>query len=405
MYFHETVLYHADVFIHKIQNHLDRYLPIMLRLLIVIGSLERGGAERHLAQVLPQLVREDYEVEVFCLMQRGELAQELERGGVKVSGRFARPNPGFRRWVALGQRALFLAIRLLIRRPHIVHFFLPSAYIIGAPLAMITFCRAKVMSRRSQNHYQDRSRWIGRVERMLHSRMDAVIGNSRSVVEQLRGEGVADHKLHLLYNGVELATFEGSTPKDVARRALNVESSALVFVVVANLIRYKGHEDLLEALAIARQTLPESWVLLCAGRDDGIGHRLVEQVDRLGLSGHVRFLGPVSDIPSLLSGADIALLPSHEEGFSNAIIEYMAAGLPVIATDVGGNAEAVDQDRAGLIVPARNPQALAAAISQLASSPEQCIRFGQAGKQRVARYFALEACVRGYREIYSSLID
>lgn len=377
----------------------------MLRLLIVIGSLERGGAERHLAQVLPQLARKGYEVEVFCLMQRGELAQELERAGVKVSGKFTRPNPGFRRWAALGQRALLLAVRLIVRRPHIVHFFLPSAYIIGAPLAMITFCRAKVMSRRSQNHYQDRSRWIGRVERMLHNRMDAVIGNSRSVVEQLRGEGVADHKLHLLYNGVDVEVFEGAGSKNVARRALNVESSALVFVVVANLIRYKGHEDLLEALAIARQALPESWVLLCAGRDDGIGSRLVEQADRLDLTRHVRFLGPVSDIPSLLSAADIALLPSHEEGFSNAIIEYMAAGLPVIATDVGGNAEAVDRDHAGLIVPARNPQALAAAICQLASSPEQCIRFGEAGKERVARHFALEACVRGYREIYSSLTN
>lgn len=377
----------------------------MLRLLIVIGSLERGGAERHLAQVLPQLVREGYDVEVFCLMQRGELAQEIEQAGVKVSGRFARPNPGFRRWIALGQRAISLAAYLLIRRPHIVHFFLPSAYIIGAPLAMITFCRAKVMSRRSQNYYQDRSRWIGRVERILHARMDAVIGNSRSVVEQLRDEGVADHKLHLLYNGVDVAAFADAGPKNIARRALDVESSALVFVMVANLIRYKGHEDLLEAFVIAQPTLPENWLLLCAGRDDGIGSRLVEQVDRLGLTGHVRFLGPVSDVPSLLSAADIALLASHEEGFSNAIIEYMAAGLPVIATDVGGNAEAVDRDRAGLIVPARNPQALAAAISRLAGDPQQCIRFGQAGKQRVVQHFALEACVRGYREIYSSLVD
>lgn len=234
--------------------------------------------------------------------------------------------------------------------------------------------------------------------------MDAVIGNSRSVVEQLRGEGVADHKLHLLYNGVDVATFEDPAPKDAARRALDVESSALVFVMVANLIRYKGHEDLLEAFVIAQPTLPENWLLLCAGRDDGIGPRLVEQVDRLGLTGHVRFLGPVSDVPSLLSAADIALLASHEEGFSNAVIEYMAAGLPVIATDVGGNAEAVDRDRAGLIVPARNPQALAAAICQLASDPRQCVHFGEAGKERVARHFTLEACVRGYKEIYSGLI-
>ncbi|WP_300302100.1 glycosyltransferase [Ferrovibrio sp.] len=375
----------------------------MQRLLIVIGSLERGGAERHLAQVLPQLVRQGYDVEVYCLMQKGELAPGLEAAGVGVIGRNSRPKPGMRRLFALGLSALMLFFHLLMRRPHIVHFFLPSAYIIGAPIALLTFCRIKVMSRRSQNNYQHSSRWIGRAERLLHKCMDAVVGNSLPVVAQLRDEGVPEHKLHLLYNGVDAAAFANLPAKETVRGELRLDESALVLVIVANLLRYKGHSDLLEALAIAKPSLPDKWVLLCAGRDDGIGSRLVAQAEQLGLADHVRFLGPVTDIPRLLSAADIALLTSHEEGFSNAVIEYMAVGLPVIVTDVGGNAEAVDAGRAGIVVPPRQPAALAAAINRLAGNAGECQALGRAAQQRVAEHYSLEACVSGYRAIYNRL--
>ncbi|WP_374466506.1 glycosyltransferase [Ferrovibrio sp.] len=373
----------------------------MKKILIVINSLDRGGTERHLMQVLPRLSQCGYRVAVYCLVHKGELSADLERAGVTVFGGSVKPHSSWGWLFALGIGGFSLGLRLLLKRPDIVHFFLPSAYIIGAPLAWLTFIPIKIMSRRSLNNYQRSYFWLGQVERFLHRQMDVVTGNSMSVVTQLREEGVPEQKLRLIYNGVDMSGFIDLPARDVARSKRGIDPDVVVFVIVANLLRYKGHDDLLEAFAIAEPNLPDKWVLFCAGRDGGIGGRLTVQAQRLGLEDRIRFLGPVADIPQLLAAADIALLPSHEEGFSNAVIEYMAAGLPVIATDVGGNAEALNYGQAGIVVPARDPVALAAAISGLAVAPELRRSLGSAAKRRVAEHFSLEICLKGYGALYN----
>ena len=374
-----------------------------LRLTVVIGSLERGGAEQHLLQVLPLLARRGFSVEVFCLNYRGQLAAEMERRGVPVfSPRARRSQYRLVRWIGQLLGFLCLMLRLLLRRPDIVHFYLPSAYMVGTPAAILACCRVRVMSRRSQNYYQSRYFWAAAVERWLHRRTSAIIGNSRSVTRQLSEEGVPDSRLHLIYNGVDISAYAGPVDMAAIRRELGIAEDALVFVIVANLIPYKGHADLLDALAQA--ALAPGWVLLCAGRDDGIGQSLQARAEAAGLSGHIRWLGSVEAVPALLAAADIGLLVSHEEGFSNAIIEYMAAGLPVIATDVGGNAEAVANEESGLIVPARDPAALAAAIRRLAADPELRRRMGEAGQRIVGDRYSLEACAEAYDRFYRGLL-
>lgn len=175
-------------------------------------------------------------------------------------------------------------------------------------------------------------------------------------------------------------------------------------VIVANLIPYKGHADLLDALKLSEKNLPRDWRLLCAGRDDGIEGSLRRKVREYGFEDNIRWLGSVADVPALLAAADIALLASHEEGFSNALIEYMAAGLPAIATDVGGNAEAVEHGETGLIVPAGNPQLLAEAISRLANNPDLRESMGRNGRARVQHRYALSTCVQNYVELYRRLL-
>ncbi|MBV8697006.1 MAG: glycosyltransferase, partial [Bradyrhizobium sp.] len=123
-----------------------------------------------------------------------------------------------------------------------------------------------------------------------------------------------------------------------------------------------------------------------------------------GLESHISLLGVRSDIPDLLNASDVAILASHQEGFSNAIIEGMQAGLPVIVTDVGGNAEAVASGETGLVVAPRDPDALAAAILRLASDGELRQRYGAAGRRRVAVHFSLEACVAAYEALYRGLL-
>ena len=174
-------------------------------------------------------------------------------------------------------------------------------------------------------------------------------------------------------------------------------------LLVANLIAYKGHADLLQALGRVRDDLPEGWVLLCAGRDDGPGDDLKAAATALGIGGGVRWLGERSDVPTLLACADIGLLCSHQEGFSNSILEGMAAGLPMIVTDVGGNPESVVDGVTGMVAPPRDPRALGDAILALARDPERRKAMGEAGRRRAVESFSLEACVARYERLYDTL--
>lgn len=377
--------------------------PISLK--VVIGSLDSGGAERHLLQVLPRLARLGFSVSVYCLRTRGELADEMERQGVAVFGKSHYSTPLGLRHLGVLWRGVALFFHLLRHRPQIVQFFLPAAYILGAPSAVLARCRIRIMSRRSQNNYQKHLLWSSYIERKWHRRMSAVFGNSRSVVDQLREEGVPENKLHLIYNGIDLSAYDRKIPRETARNRLGISSEALTFVIVANLIHYKGHIDLLRAFARIKDRLPENWVLLCAGRDDGIGASLQNEVERLGLSQRIHWLGSVKDIPSLLAASDIALLTSHEEGFSNAIIEYMAAGLPSIVTDVGGNSEAVSHEETGLVVPARDPTELSSAILRLASDSALRQHFGSAAQKIAHQRYSIDACVASYANIYTKILQ
>jgi glycosyltransferase involved in cell wall biosynthesis len=119
---------------------------------------------------------------------------------------------------------------------------------------------------------------------------------------------------------------------------------------------------------------------------------------------NISFLGSRSDVPSLLAASDLALLCSHQEGFANAILEGMAAGLPMIVTDVGGNAEAVVDGETGLVVPAHSPDQLADAIVRLARDPAKRKAFGAAAHRRVSEHFGMERCVAAHDELYRQLL-
>jgi glycosyltransferase involved in cell wall biosynthesis len=369
----------------------------------VIGSLEVGGAEMHLAQILPRLVRSGFEVAVHTISGRGELAGRLEAAGVEVivppgAGPSAGRSPAQRS--ARAARALISLARYYRRwRPDVVHFFLPEAYIVGALLAL-PFRFKRVMSRRSLNDYQTKHPWMAWIERRLHRRMHALIGNAQAVVDQLVGEGAPAERVHLIRNGVDVARFEAVG--DEARAALGVTADTLLLLIVANLIPYKGHADLLAALAQINAKLPP-WCLLCAGRDDGVGPLLQGSAQALGIGSRVRLLGSRNDVPDLLKAADIVVLASHEEGFPNAVIEAMAAGRPVIGTRVGGVAEAIIDGETGVIVPPHHPAEMAKALMKLASDPALRSRMGAAGRARAQSEFGLEICVARYAALYRGL--
>jgi glycosyltransferase involved in cell wall biosynthesis len=375
-----------------------------IRILVVIGALDVGGAESHLAQVLPRLARDGFEIAVHTLTGRGALASVLESAGIRViappGSEKGSKSGGFAGRAVRALRAeVSLARFLRSWKPDIVHFFLPEAYLVGAPLAMAVSRAKRVVSRRSLNDYQAKRPTLARLEHALHGRMDAVLGNSAAVTAQLVEEGAPKDRVHLIRNGIDVARFDAPRARETVRAELGTANDAAVVACVANLIPYKGHQDLIDALAQVPRDKP--WELWCAGRDDGIGKALAARAD--GLGGRIKFLGARHDVPDLLAAADIGVLASHEEGFPNAVLEAMASRLPVVGTRAGGIPEAIDDGKTGLLVASRAPAELGAALARLIADPALRRAMGDAGRARVEAEFGLDACAGAYARLYRSL--
>ena len=379
-------------------------------ILVVIGELDVGGTEHHLLRVLPALARQGFSPLVYTLTERLSLAPRFRAAGVEVIAPTEANAPrALQRGSQDPARVMLAAVKLWrvirTRRPDVVHLFLPAAYLVGGAAAFLAGHKAVVMSRRNLNRYQRKHPTLAWLEQRLHRRIAAALGNSRAVVTELAAEGVPRERLGLIYNGVDLDAFAGLPPSGEIRARLGIAPTALVLTTPANLIPYKGHADLLDALARVAGQLPPNWVLLCAGRDDGAGPALRARAHAMGFAERVRWLGLRDDVPALLVASDVGILASHEEGFSNSVLEGMAAGVAMIVSDVGGNAEAVQHGVSGCVVPPRDPAALGIAILGLARDPERRRGLGDAARARVARAFRLDGCVARYGHFYQLVVS
>jgi L-malate glycosyltransferase len=225
-----------------------------------------------------------------------------------------------------------------------------------------------------------------------------------AVSEQVRGhcidvDGIDPDRVLTIYNGLDLAAWEVGSDRGKA-------PGELVVSTVGNIRRVKGHDVFIRAAALVVLQFPEiSFRVAGEVLDPAYFAELQGLVRELGLAEHFHFDGGVTGLREYLSSADIFVLPSRSEGFSNAIIEAMAASLPVVATDVGGNAEAVQDGVSGFVVPLEDPAALAAAIVRLLADPVAAKRMGEAGRRLVAEKFTTEAMMRRITGVYARLLS
>ena len=333
---------------------------------------------------------------------------------------YLRFSTGLRRAITTGLRLPRTVVYLLeivrIARPialyirssgvDVVHTILPNSYLVGACATALAGGRALLMSRLSLNLYQQEYKLVGFIERrILHRTVDAVIGNSNAVLRDLRSEGVNRSKLHLVYNGIDVRGFTNEmVDKATARRLLGISNGAIVFTVVTNLHPYKGHRDLLHALAALSRTWRSDWLCLFVGQDV---HDRLPKLEGLcleyGLSRNVQFLGPRADVPTVLSASDIHISASHQEGLPNNIIEAMCARLPVVATAVGGVPELVVHGQTGYLLPPQDVDRMTAALVALARAPVRRKAFGEAGHARVTSHFNIDTNVTAFESIYAGL--
>lgn len=381
---------------------------------VVVMSLEVGGTERHLAHLLPGLVSRGWSPRVYTLIGKGPIAEQLEAQNIpielvldptsKMAVLLQKMPRLLSRFFRLMWATKLLAKKIKTAELDMLHFFLPESYIVGMLAAGLAKFRGPLMmSRRSLNDYQ--KNFIGSrfIEQKLHEKTSLILGNSLAIIEELKEEGVKQDKLGLIYNGIDVTPFLNSKPRSEVRRSLNISEDAFVMIMVANFIPYKGHADLLEALSEIREVLPP-WNLLLVGRDNGLGEILKREAKEKKLNHHILWLGTRVDIPDLLNASDVGILSSHEEGFSNAILEGMAAALPMIVTDVGGNKEAVLEGETGFVVPPKNKKALAKAILTVARDLGRAKELGKKGRARVIASFSLQASIEAYHERYTSLM-
>lgn len=367
-------------------------------LFIVIGSLEVGGAEKHLSYVLPSLVKKGWTVHVISLSDKVPLKPVFEEEGICVHVLCSTiPGKGtlFKTVTKLLQTS-FRLFCLYKRYPcQVFHFFLPASYMIGMLVAFMARHKGpRIMSRRSMNLYQRRRPLLGHLEKCLHSYTTYILANSKRVWKDLVTEGVSANRLGLIYNGVAQPV------------VLKAPESCLTLMCVANLIPYKGHRDLLMALAQIKDLMPLRWRLWIVGKDSA--HILPELKDltvQLNLASHVDFLDSQKDVASLWARCHIGVLCSHEEGFSNAILEAMAQSIPMVVTDVGGNAEAVIDGITGYVVPAHDPCALGKALLDLVQEEGRRTEMGAAAYQRYQDHFTLEKCVESYHQMYLNILS
>ncbi len=380
-------------------NKIDGKPP--LKVLIVIGSLEIGGAEKHVAALAVALKERNIEVAICALSSGGALETGLLKNRIRLFFPKAKFLLGvllkvkFLRGLLFYSRSAYTFFEAYSSfRPRIVHFFLPGAYIQGGLTSLLIPGLYRIMSRRSLNVYQDKKPMLKKLEAFLHTKMNLITGNSEKIISELSAEGVDSNKLGLIYNGVNVPVKEAlqsSSP-----------NSQVEILCVANIIPYKGHIDLLQALALIPKVF--KWHLTCVGRDDNYKSELDRTSSSLGISDRVTFVGAVIDPSAYLRKADIGVNSSHQEGFSNALLEYMAYGLGIVATDVGGNTEAVRHQLDGIIVPAKHPVEMSIAIRRLFDRRERW-RLGENARKRASESFSCQSCWDSYAEIYESLVS
>ena len=237
---------------------------------------------------------------------------------------------------------------------------------------------------------------LKRVELLLHKKIDSLLANSHAVIDNLKSEGVAEEKLVLIYNGTK-----PHTPSDNASmlyKEFGLKPDTLVIACVANLIAYKGHEDLIRSLAAIENDVEYKCFMI--GYDTGIQKELEQLADSLNIMDKIIFTGSRSDVPDFYDIADIGVLTSREEGFSNSILEAMAAGLPMVVTDIGGNAEAVDDKVNGFVVQKGDVDSISKSIDSLLGSKSLRQEYGANSRAIIKDKFTIERCVKSYENFY-----
>jgi len=354
----------------------------------IVLTLDRGGLERLVIQKSRGLQQRDVRCLIIAL-KGGALADEARQAGVET--------------ILMGKPDGFtpttvptLARLLRAHGVDVVHTHNMAPLFYGTLAARL--CGLPSLNTRH-------GRTPERAHRLVWALADRVVAVSEDARrELLRHNRIADHKLHVILNGIDLSGFaEGRRSEAVApaRARLGLPLDAPVVGTVGRLAAVKDHETLLRAFGLLRQGGSDAHLAVIGGGP--LEADLKSRVRALGLDGVAHIVGPHADVPHLLPALDVFVLSSLSEGISLALIEAMAAGLPVVATRVGGNPEVVVEGRTGLLVEPSQPEALRSALLRVLSDRAAAQVMGVQGRRRALEMFGLERMLDRYVALYEEV--
>jgi L-malate glycosyltransferase len=365
-----------------------------------------GGTERQLIELIKGLDRDLFTVYVAASRAGGPMTGYLDEAGIRVE------------YFPFTSLYNLNAVRQLMRlrdflasnEINIMHNY----HMIGNSMGVLAGLLARVpvilTSRRDMGGNQ-----IGIYPlplRILQAAFsycsDAIVTNAQAIKQAVTArEGHWPEKIKVIPNGIDLERFTIDRSSRLAtRRELGISEDAPVIGIVAEIKPVKGHSYLFQAARKLIEFMPHLRLFIIGDSSNKTYRRGIEaEVERLGLREHVIFLGRSLEVPRLLAALDVSVLPSLSEGISNSILESMAAGVPVVATDVGGNPEIVINEETGLLVPAADPDALAGAIERLLLAPELAARLATAARDMVENSYSNQRMVASFQDLYVHLAE
>jgi glycosyltransferase involved in cell wall biosynthesis len=365
-----------------------------LRIMHVVESLDRGGLERVVCDLVLEQKRQGHAVEVFCIFSPGAFAPELRDAGINVSSAGKTRGPDL---------ATLLALRAAVRRSgaRVIHTHNPVANYYSCAAELTSWRRLPIVNTRHNmgaSNPKDRREKLFRISLARTAKVAMV---SPQVSGRFVNEGIVSaNKAEVVMNGIPLDRYvvAQASSRGAARELLGIDADAFVFGSVGRLVRVKNHQLLLAAAAsMCRSDARVKIVLLGNGE---LRDALARQADELGIAKSVLLLGERADIPKVLPAFDIFVMPSRSEGHSIALLEAAATGLPVIATNVGGNPEIVQNGVTGALVPSEDEAAMRGAMERLQADAPARIALASKARLWAEQTISVAAMSGSYERIY-----
>jgi len=362
-----------------------------LRLLQITHDLDLGGLQQVVYNLCRTIDRSSFDVAVLCLRGKGRFAPDVESLGIPVYQ--LEQTPRGADYFAFKKVARLL--RML--RIDVVHTHNTQPFVDGTIGALMAGVRTIVHTDHARS-FPDKRRYMV-AEWLMSQFAYRVVGCSTHTSQQLMTyEKISPRKICTIMNGIDGSRFDISIDKSALRRELGIERKGPIIGLAVRLCEQKGITYLLHAMPAILHRHPDT-TLLIAG-DGELAARLQAEARVLGLADHAVFCGARKDIPRILKLLDLFVLPSRWEGMPMVILEAMAAGCPVVATDVGGNSSAVINGETGLLVPAEDAAALAAAVCTLLDSEPLRREYALRARGRFLEEFTAEQMTRKYEILY-----